>query len=816
MKKCYFAFLLVIIIATAGMSQEYWYWQNPIPQGNELNDIWMFSSSVILAVGDIGTVIKTTDGGQNWSVTHYCGGITSDLYAIFFIDQDIGWAAGEQGKVLKTTNGGLGWSVMTVMDSLAINGLYFHDSQNGWAAGTKVELGAEKGVILKTTDGGATWTPNENTRAKTLNNIRFFNDNVGWAVGSRNQGEEDIILRTEDGGATWQPNYSGNTSELYCACFVDSLHGWAVGKGTTSSSVIIHTNDSGVNWTAQNQPGSDKVLWAIAFRDQNLGWAVGASGLVLKTVNGGVTWDKDGVTIQASRNLNALGFTNSQMVMSVGNAGIIVRSQDDGTVWQEISSGTTTWHFYAIDFADPDTGWIVGPNKTIIRSIDGGENWNPQASSAPQNLLDICMVDNMTGWTVGEWGIILKTTSGGVNNDWIDQNSGTNNFLHSCFFLNDQVGWLCGGPVTGDTSIILHTTNGGNQWIKQNSPACASLRAIHFVNEQNGWAVGENGNVVQTSDGGANWSLVDVGREEDFYSVYFLSNDIGWIGGNSILYTSDGGANWDEQQTFSANYQVRSIKFIDLLIGWAAVQGNSGALYKTMNGGLDWSKLEIGTANNLFDIDIVNKEFGWVVGTYSTILKTDAVFVPVELSAFNCAWINDRVELNWTTASELNNYGFEIERKFGENSKWEKIGFVEGSGTTTQMQFYSFSDSPEGSGIYYYRLKQIDRDGKFKFSQVREVAVPTKFALHQNHPNPFNPKTAIGFELATKTHVILEIYNMLGQKIATIIDESRPAGFQQVTWDGTDYTGKAVGSGVYFYHIKSGRFEATKKLVLLR
>ena len=325
MKKCYIAFLLIMIVATTATSQEYWHWQNPIPQGNELNDIWMFSSQVILAVGDIGTVIKSTDGGINWSVTHYCGGITSDLYTVFFINQNIGWAAGEMGNVLKTTDGGISWSAKTTMDSLAINGLYFHDSQNGWAAGTKVELGDQKGVILKTTDGGATWITDENTGAKSLNNIRFFNDNVGWAVGSRYQTQEDIILRTGDGGTTWQPYYSGNTTELYCACFVDSLHGWAVGSGANSTSVIIHTSDSGINWTTQLQPGSDKVLLAISFRDQNVGWAAGASGLVLKTEDGGSTWDKDGVTIQATRNLNAIGFTNPKMMVRCGKKSVLVQ-----------------------------------------------------------------------------------------------------------------------------------------------------------------------------------------------------------------------------------------------------------------------------------------------------------------------------------------------------------------------------------------------------------------------------------------------------------------------------------------------------------
>lgn len=813
MKKYSIALVLSLIIATIAMGQEYWHWQNPIPQGNKLNNLWIFNSQVILAVGDVGTIIKTTDGGLNWSVSHYSGGITSDLYTVFFIDQDIGWAAGGNGKVLKTDDGGISWSVYSIKDSLAINGLFFQDSQKGWGVGTEVYLGDQRGVFLKTIDGGITWEIEKNTDAKSLNSITFINDNIGWAVGSRYQNTEDIILRTEDGGVTWTPHYSGITTELYSTCFVDNLHGWAIGKGKTSTGTIIYTEDSGVNWTEQNHPLSTKVMWAIGFRDQNLGWAVGEGGAMVKTIDGGKNWGEV-TTLKVSRNLKAIGFTSSQVLISVGNAGVIVKSEDDGSVWKEISSGTTTWHFYAIDFTDSDTGWIVGPNKTIIKSVDGGENWTPQASSAPQNLLDICMVNNMTGWTVGEWGVVLKTTDGGSN--WFEQSSGTNYFLHSCFFLDDQVGWLCGGPVSGDTSIILQTTDGGDQWSRQSCTANTSLRAICFIDPQNGWAVGENGNIVHTIDGGTTWTLVPIGRSDDFYSVFFLTTDIGWIGGSSILYTTDGGSTWDEQEAFLPNDQVRAIKFIDLTIGWAVIQGSSGAMFKTMDGGKNWFNMEIGTENNLFDIDIVNEQIGWVVGTYSTILKTDAIFVPVELASFSAVWIDDRVELTWATASETNNYGFDIQRKFSEKESWKKIGFVKGHGTTSQMNYYSFTDNPEGGGKYSFRLKQVDIDGKFKYSSIREVNVPTKFALYQNHPNPFNPETSIGFELPVNTHVTLEIYNMLGQKIATLINEHRPAGFQQIVWDGKDNAGRVVGSGVYFYHIKSDRFEATKKLVLLR
>ena len=817
MKKIFMLLAIIVLTSSMVMGQENWHWQNPMPQGNQLYDIWLFNDQDAVAVGEVGTIIKTTNGGSSWNVEHEAGGVDSDLYAVFFVDQLTGWAAGSNGAILKTVDGGANWTAKIISNVNEIRGIFFHNAQNGWAVGNRfISLTEKRGVLLKTTDGGETWTVLETMNASTLNAIQFSSANIGWAVGSSYvvppQTAEDIILKTADGGTTWIPYYSKATVELYSISFIDDLRGWAVGNGNVSRGTVIYTDDGGLNWVTQTQPEPTSALWNIHFKDQNMGWAVGERGLLIQTSNGGQLWEA-GVS-QVERNINAIKSASPNVVMAVGNAGIIIRSENNGAVWKEVSVGTYIWNIYGVDFIDHNIGWVVGPNKKIMKSTNGGMTWTLQASSGSETLHEIWFVNDQKGWTVGEWGAILHTTDGGMN--WVEQASGTNNFLHSIFFLNDQVGWICGGPITTDSSIILHTSDGGVTWTKQICPGRATLHDIYFITDQIGWAVGENGTVTTTTDGSATWTCIPMGSTDDFYTVHFFSPEIGWICGNSILKTTDGGATWAEQMLLPPNDKVREVYFMDALVGWAVVAGIEGALYKTIDGGATWSKLNIGTKNNLYDIAIIDNLAGWVVGTNSTILKTDVIVVPVELVAFDAVLKNGRVELSWTTASESNNYGFEIQRQSQTANSWQKIGFVAGHGTTTLANSYAFTDQPNGGGTYDYRLKQIDLDGKFHFSATREIIIPSKFALHQNHPNPFNPETTIGFELPASAPVTIEIYNMLGQKIATILNERRPAGFQKVIWNGKDDFGRQVGSGVYFYRIQSERFEATKKLVLLR
>lgn len=189
--------------------------------------------------------------------------------------------------------------------------------------------------------------------------------------------------------------------------------------------------------------------------------------------------------------------------------------------------------------------------------------------------------------------------------------------------------------------------------------------------------------------------------------------------------------------------------------------------------------------------------------------------IPVELVSFEASASGGKVNLNWTTATEKNNRGFSIERSSG--SEFETIGFVNGSGTTTEHKSYSFQDDNVLTGNYTYRLKQIDFNGTFQNSYGVEVNVSaaTGFTLAQNFPNPFNPTTTIKYGLQTKSNVKITVLNSIGQEVALLINETKEAGYHQVQFNGVSATG-GLPSGVYFYRIQAGNFTETKKMILMK
>ncbi len=251
------------------------------------------------------------------------------------------------------------------------------------------------------------------------------------------------------------------------------------------------------------------------------------------------------------------------------------------------------------------------------------------------------------------------------------------------------------------------------------------------------------------------------------------------------------------------NITVANIVFATTDTGWVYHQYHIGNLFP------EGSNIYIGfrehVADNFVDGDAVFIDLVWAGGPY----------VPVELVSFSANVIDNGVQLNWSTASELNNRGFEIQRK-AEGGEFLAVGFVNGNGTSTETHNYAYVDKNLSVGTYSYRLKQVDYNGTFEYSDVIEVDVtpPAEYSLTQNFPNPFNPSTTITFSLKADANVSLRVFNVLGQEVASIVNGMMNAGSHQI-----DFTAAELNSGVYFYNIVAdgvdgSSFNSTRKMIL--
>jgi hypothetical protein len=203
-----------------------------------------------------------------------------------------------------------------------------------------------------------------------------------------------------------------------------------------------------------------------------------------------------------------------------------------------------------------------------------------------------------------------------------------------------------------------------------------------------------------------------------------------------------------------------------------------------------------------------------------TIASDDSNPLPVELTFLTAKTDAGKVILKWSTANEINNYGFEIERMIVETRHasslqfdWQSVGFVQGNGNSNSTKEYSFTDENPNSYKLKYRLKQIDSDGSISYSNEIEVqlGIPIEFALHQNYPNPFNPVTKIQYSLSNRQLVTLKVYDVLGNEVANLINEYKEPGKYEI-----DFNANELASGVYVYKLIAGPYSAIRKMVVLK
>jgi len=314
-----------------------------------------------------------------------------------------------------------------------------------------------------------------------------------------------------------------------------------------------------------------------------------------------------------------------------------------------------------------------------------------------------------------------------------------------------------------------------------------------------------------------------------FFMMLIASSSL--IGGTPHIVT---GKTFNHDASVPSNGTITFIAYISSRPGEVQTNNSVGCGYSSGNwyigAGNFTSAWSVG---DVLHVDFSNTVVGGTGTINCTLTSTDPditpdvilanATVPVELASFFTSVNGLTAELIWSTATEVNNYGFEIEKRVVSDqltavSTWQTVGFVQGAGTSNVQHAYSFTDHVTESGTYAYRLKQLDNSGTFKYSQATEVTteVPKVFTLNQNYPNPFNPATTIVYRLPECVKVTLEVFDEIGRLVKVIFTGIQNEGEYSQSWDGTDNNGIKVSSGVYFYKMKTNSFSCTKKMMFIK
>lgn len=395
---------------------------------------------------------------------------------------------------------------------------------------------------------------------------------------------------------------------------------------------------------------------------------------------------------------------------------------------------------------------------------------------------------------------------------WHFQESGTDANLMDVFFINADTGWVAGH------GIIMNTTDGGENWTVQDS-SNMEFWSIWFTDKHHGWAVGYkesgvHGFIYHTEDGGQNWSMNDSSQYE-LNDVFFVSEDTGYaVGGGrshiTIYSTTNAGTDWEKRDEYGQ--QLFTVHFVNDTVGWAA--GAQGYILKTEDGGSSWNAtyLDIGMYQFL-DSYFVNQDTGWVVGGDSIFKTTDGGDTWESLQEMNgyryysCYFINSSAGWVGTTYDFMSRLIYTAD---GGNS-W----LVQDSmGGYDVIYSLFFIDEKTGWGVGTGGLiLKTSSGGIVSVDDARQSqnVLREPSGLHQNYPNPFSSLTTISYDLPVSGHVSLIVYNLLGEEVIRLVDRKQSAGRHDLTFDASDLAG-----GIYYYKLNQAGRIFVKKMLLVR
>jgi len=738
------------------------------------------------------TVYRSTDNGNSWtnlSLTGLTNGGIASINSFASASNGNLYFSSWGGGVFVSTNAGATWSNPNVnlprlyMYSIAV-------AQNG-----NVLAGSDSGRVYLSTDNGTSWSI------------------IGQTIGPH--------------FATW----------IVSALTVNGQDEYVAG----CRGAYIYSTTSQL-WRQTGFPAS--VIRAAAFNSSGAILATGSYTGIQISTDAGATWSFASGVSQNTYGQALLTYPDGTEFASTlsadGGTSGISRSTDGGSSWSIVSATSA----YALSLTTQ--GSILGAIENwVLRSTDDGTNWiqTLPIGITASSFCDDGLGNMLLGGGQNPGGLIMKSSDDGITWKALDTLKVLIQTVDALTHVHDSL-------IVGATDRALYESlDHGLTWKELTSFQQYWCKQLVVTRQSFIVAGTDTSGVYISFDRGATWNAYNNGlKNRQITSLAISSNDLLVAGtnGSGIFYMPI------PSVPFVSYFNVSlSQSLTDLNLGSSAIDDSISALFVIKNTGT--AAL---TVNNLsaqdstftvnpktFSLTAGNSQFVMVtfkprtVGQYTESLFVSSNFpgmvapliltgeggvsLPVELTSLHVSVEQNSVRLIWHTETEYQNYGFEIERMqvAAAISEWTQVTFVQGAGTRSSPRDYSYKDDNLTPGHYAYRLKQIDKDGSFKYygNAEADILAPTQYSIQQNFPNPFNPSTTIRYALPIRSSVRLLITNSLGQQVEVLESGEQEAGFHEVEWRAN------VASGIYFYRIESvstadpnKRFIQVKKMLLLK
>ncbi len=609
-----------------------WCWQQPLPQGNAINDTTFVDDDHGWAVGENGTVLATSDAGRTWRAQF--SGTEVSLSKLAFVNAQVGWVAGSGGELLKTSDAGAVWRRVSSGQSDSVQTLGAADANTAWisTASGRVHITTDGGLswkrilgptgfygrldavsasevwavpyswdsvptLSRSLDGGATWVsvslpPLTAGLYRYLQDMQFSGSGNALLVASESGYVNSIYVartlawRTTDGGASWQsftlaPSGNANAYQL--------TGGDAVFQSATYNSAPQFTTDGGTTWQRVNLPSFSNsfVVSSRVFSDRRL-MVTDNLGRSYLSSDRGANWSLRGATGSATGTaLSSVWFFDSREGLAIGANGSSLRTTDGGQSWVGVAPvGYNGWRRAQFS-ASGNLGWVISDSDTLYRSSDKGRTWlSPvaQSSALLYGVSDFHFPDELNGWAISpypygqEAATIHRSSDGGMSWQPVPGSANLQGFVSLRFADATH------GIAVGPAGIALVTTDGGVTWSPRPTGLERNLARVTFVDANTAVAVGDGGAIVRSTDRGQTWSKVDSPTAHSLRDVRFVSTTTGHAVGTAgtLLTTRDGGVSWAMGRS-GARTNLQSVFFVDERTGW--VVSDNGSILATVSGG---------------------------------------------------------------------------------------------------------------------------------------------------------------------------------------------------------------------------------------